>query len=91
MVKPYQLYSYLIVILPSVECKVPMLSRIEYQRTNISFLLVGALLVSVGFFMQIVTAMQRKAIGAQDVGKHSVLWFIAFMNGNADTQGKATV
>jgi hypothetical protein len=41
--------------------------------------------------MQIVTAMQSKAIGAQDVGEHSVLWFIAFMNGNADTQGKATV
>jgi hypothetical protein len=33
----------------------------------------------------------KEAVGAQGVGEHSVLRFIAFMNGNADTQGKATV
>jgi len=44
--------------------------------------------IFIGLFMQIVTAKQRKAI---DVGEHSVLRFIAFMNGNTDTQGKATV
>jgi protein-S-isoprenylcysteine O-methyltransferase Ste14/C-terminal processing protease CtpA/Prc len=67
LVLNYQLFSYLIVILPSAECKVPMLCRIEYQRTQFPYVLVGSLLVCAGILLQIVTAMQRKVIGAQDI------------------------
>jgi protein-S-isoprenylcysteine O-methyltransferase Ste14 len=66
LVTPY-MFSYLLVILPSAEYKVPMLCRIEYQRTQISFVLVGGLLVCAGIVMQIGTIVQRKAIGAQDI------------------------
>lgn len=66
LVIPY-VFSFLLVILPSSECRVPLLRLIEYQPLGIRFLLVGGLLVCGGIAMQIGTVVQRRAFGVQDV------------------------
>ena len=66
LVVPY-LFSHLLVIVPSAECRVPVLRGVECQPMRIGFVLVGGLFVCAGLVLQIGTVVQRKAVGAQDV------------------------
>ena len=67
----YQLFSYLIVILPSAECKVPILCRIEYQRTQIPYVLVGVCLFVPGFSCRLSQRCREKLLAHRISHKNS--------------------
>lgn len=61
----FQFLSYLLVILPTFGCPIRALNKLEYQGTV--WIIVGGLFICAGLVMQIVTVLQRRVIGAQDV------------------------